>query len=94
MTEREALIASIEKWDAIAEGTRIDDGDACPLCEYYESDCKKCVVKSNFCKDTPYHKWYQHHRAVHGLLIGDMGIDCPECVRLAKSEADFLRGLL
>lgn len=60
---REALMASIEKWEQVARGEMIDDGaDNCPLCHEFqrthECYCLGCPVseatKYDLCERTPY----------------------------------------
>jgi hypothetical protein len=102
MTEAEALEKSIAKWDSIEAGIGIDrGGDNCELCKKFylvsKGSCEACPVYAktgrNFCWGTPYEMWcahqgFRHDRSTHPLMAL-----CPDCRRIAKEEADFLRSL-
>jgi hypothetical protein len=77
---KEALIGSIEKWQLIIEGKKIDLGAKnCPLCKLFypfdEADtglCLRCPifkkVGKSYCADTPYADWKRHHDENHYLF--------------------------
>lgn len=90
---RRALLGSIKKWEAIVAGTGEDHRtENCPLCEmFYKDSCKDCPVMlstgDNYCENSPYVYWDEHR---YGRIVED----CPECLRLAQAELDFLKSLL
>ena len=97
-----ALRGSIKKWEKIAADKGEDLGGAnCPLCKlYYVHDCLACPVRlhtdAEYCEDTPYIDWYDHHYDDHSNISGvdSLVIECSVCVSLAKAELNFLRSLL
>jgi hypothetical protein len=103
----EALSESIEKWKSIVNKTGHDQGAInCRLCKiYYDDDCKECPVHiktgKTECDNTPWEKWYLHHKNDHhgnnpDFHITDIPvkIECRKCKRLAKKELKFLKSLL
>ena len=96
-----ALKGGIKKWERIVKSTKAMDRGAknCPLCSLFSCkwDCGYCPVKKRTgkggCDGTPYQEWLKHHRE-------DIGFNhfrhpgCPDCLRLAKEEVKFLKGLL
>ena len=97
-----SLEGSIEKWEAIVEGTGVDNGvNNCPLCQLFiggrgagvsiQGGCVKCP--SN-CGDnyTPYREWQTHLIYNHSRAIKK--IHCPTCKELAQAELDHLKSLL
>ncbi len=76
-----ALVLSIDKWEAIVKGMGIDNGiKNCVLCAtFYESDetdddgntidCVGCPVSievdDEHCDGTPWEKWANHHMVKH-----------------------------
>lgn len=97
-----ALNGSIAKWKAIVGGAGTDQGpDNCPLCKlYHDNGCTNCpvskIVLDDFCRRTSYIDWYRHH--VNNHPYDGYGciphLDCPDCLRLAQAELDFLKSLL
>ena len=101
---RKALEGSIEKWEKIVRSTEEKDrGTAnCPLCRlFFSPDCAGCPVKEKTgmhgCQGSPYNAWDNHHETFHSKAFGESTSrykDCPECLRLAKKELEFLKELL
>ena len=102
---RKALKGSIKKWEKIVKSTKaVDKGDEnCPLCSLFfdKINCGDCPVKistgQGCCSGTPYDAWNKHHRInhfTHGRYDFSRHPNCPDCLRLAKEELEFLRGLL
>ena len=104
-----ALEGSIKKWEKIVESTEEKDRgvENCPLCRLFyndfseDEDCMGCPVKEKTgmygCIGSPYQDWKNHYKNSHGVEFGEgtsRHKDCPECLRLAKAELEFLRGLL
>lgn len=102
-----ALKGSIKKWERIVRRTDAGDKgtDNCPLCTlFYDDNCAGCPVREfsqvPFCSKTPYEKWINH--AESHMIIKYNGLrwaayripHCPECLRLARAERDFLKSLL
>ena len=97
----EALEGSIKKWTAIVRSTKAEDRGVrnCPLCQLFFSDyCMGCPVEKKTgvsgCKGSPYIDWIEHMQRIHVLSDYSCHKDCPDCLRLAKAELKFLRGLL
>ncbi|HEA67338.1 MAG TPA: hypothetical protein ENI07_11030 [Desulfobacterales bacterium] len=88
-----ALKGSIEKWEAIVEGTGIDGGYRnCPLCTLFIDDnCRECPTKCS--GSFPYGKWESHVDNEH-WAEGTLKIYCPTCKELAQAELDHLKSLL
>lgn len=95
-----ALQGSIAKWQAIVDGTGVDDGtENCPLCLMFYGDfggCAGCPVNEHtscsFCKATPYEDWCD-------LFVTDRYAvpkiaDTPARKQAAQAEVDFLKSLL
>jgi hypothetical protein len=104
-----ALIASIDKWEAIIAGTAGDGGSLdCALCQLYrnpesvawEDACLACPVaietQAVGCSGSPYHSWLNHHKASHGRFMSTRLAEpgCAECLSLATEMRDFLLLLL
>ena len=99
-----ALKGSILKWDRIVRSTEARDGGTsnCPLCKLFFNggSCLKCPVYERThisgCDCTPYEKWDLHiendHDSVGYPRCRVQG--CPECLRIACLERDFLKSLL
>ncbi len=80
----EALQGSIRKWEAIVDGSGIDQGEInCPLCRVFNTatGCDGCPVfektAKHFCADSPYDRYCDHPTK-----------------RNAQAELNFLRKLL
>lgn len=97
-----ALQGSIAKWEAVADGSGVDHGDAnCPLCQVFNDGkhcCDGCPVKQETgrggCEDTPFDEWHEHRLEKHRGMRRAIVPGCAECARLAQAELDFLRSLL
>lgn len=95
----EALKKSIKKWN---RKKVIDHGvDNCALCQAFSEQpgCEGCPVAKVSCRSrcwgTPYEDWVNHHDKEHSDFYPlRTHIGCPECVRLAQAELDFLKSLL
>jgi hypothetical protein len=93
-----ALKGSIAKWEAIVDGTGVDDGpDNCPLCEiFYAKECIGCPValKSGYpgCSNTPYEdQWGQ---VFSDCFTNIYRANTPERKVAAQAELHFLISLL
>lgn len=92
MTEvKQAILASIEKWEKKAAGVDTDDigPEDCPLCQlFFKFRCEGCPILaktgSHFCYDTPYSAY------VRILVKGTKD----EIMEKAQEEVDFLKTLL
>ena len=101
---RKALEGSIEKWEGIVRSTKAEEkGIAnCPLCQlFFNPYCFGCPVKEKTgmygCQGSPYNAWDNHHETLHRNGFGEVVSrhkDCPDCLRLAKKELEFLKELL
>jgi hypothetical protein len=103
-----ALKGSIEKWQAIVNGTGHDDGVVnCPLCQAFKYKCVGCPVfnktGSRYCSGTPYNDWSDYDPSEEELLEltpeqrEAKSLDKvfnAESKRLAQAELDFLKSLL
>ena len=95
-----ALIGSIKKWQAIADGTGEDRGPYnCPLCKIFNttvSFCRGCPIKETTkrfgCERTPYEEWCNHLNYDHGVSRGMAR--CQICLRIARKEVRFLKRIL
>lgn len=92
-----ALEKSITKWQAIVDGTGVDEGaENCALClMFYAKACRGCPVSERsreaFCAGTPYAAW---SRATRDDPNDEWGVNGdPERIRLAQAELDFLISL-
>lgn len=106
---REALEGSIRKWEAIVTGTDGDKGRTnCPLCAMFFTVpsassflCGGCPVREKTrqtsCSGSPYTEWANHDCNYDEDAIDGEGVRvhdrCPECLRLATAELDFLKSL-
>lgn len=97
-----ALMGSITKWEAIADGTGVDIGRYnCPLCVAFSIDespqCGLCPVMRHTgernCLSTPYIRWIYHQNDVHDDADWHR-VQCPECASIAREEVEFLKSLL
>ena len=98
----EAIKDSIIKWQNIINGTILDNGrENCPLCIYntkitgnINTACAVCAIYMDThqggCQGTPYTLWYNHKIYDHFTDITGM---CPECIKLAQAELDYLINL-
>ena len=99
---RKALKGSIKKWEKIVKSTKaVDKGKKnCPLCSlFFQRYCGGCPVKESmgeeYCVGTPYATWCMHQEEYHMAYIDlSRHPNCPDCLRLAKAELEFLKGLL
>lgn len=95
----EALQGSIAKWEAIADGTGIDEGPAnCPLCKlFFEGECEGCPVyartECTACEDTPYEDWVEESVHIPTTSNSRTG-KTAAAIDAAKREVAFLRSLL
>lgn len=96
-----ALQGSIQKWQNIVDGTGVDAGiENCPLCEIFNlpNGCRGCPVRekvdTDYCGNTPFFNWAQHHFRKHYCRPSKVYSDCLDCERLAKAELEFLKSLL
>ena len=93
----EALHGSIKKWEIIVGGGEEID---CPLCKLFCPGCTKCPVmrksSEDMCSNTPYDEWTSHMIEKHPKKFNrsDMKPQCPECIKIAKKELNFLKSLL
>lgn len=93
-----ALLASIKKWDDIAERDGANGGsEDCALCELYlDLQCEGCPVYKQTmetnCSNSPYVDFAVHRHLYHGDTFGPA--ECDECRRLARAEREFLTALL
>jgi len=93
-----SLDKSIEKWENIVSGNGMDFGaDNCELCHKFgKVGCFNCPVKEKTgfgsCYETPFAKWRNHHKEVHSNMFSRK-VECKVCLRLAKEELAFLKGL-
>lgn len=98
----QAILGSIKKWERIVASPRGQDcgSDNCPLCKvFYEHYCAGCPVDEetdqDSCFGSPYTEWSIHQYEGHlQHTFGSRVPGCKECLRLAKAELAFLRGLL
>ena len=96
---KEALEASIKKWQDIADGTGVDEGSInCPLCHIYNyKNCKGCPIsertKNRSCNKTPYNEWAKHISHAHPLYQGSNRVICETCKNIALEEVKFLESL-
>ena len=106
----EALEGSIEKWEGIVRSTEAEDRGVsnCPLCHLFHGYfsqgeyCIGCPVREKTgmlgCLSSPFDAWINHHETLHRkegwVEVVSRHKDCPECLRLAKAELEFLKGLL
>jgi hypothetical protein len=92
-----ALKGSIAKWEAIVDGTGVDNGpDNCPLCQLFRNAsgnrvrCDGCPVAMHTgetgCHGTPYDA-YEEEENLGDLSDGEMK-------NLAAAELSFLKSLL
>ena len=100
-----ALNGSIKKWEEIVKSTDAEDNGTanCPLCMAFSS-CNDCPVgnltRNNYssgCQTTPYEEWEKHQIDCHtytSSLPYTRIKGCRKCLRIAKTELNFLRGLL
>ena len=96
-----ALKGSIKKWMAIVRSTEAVERGVfnCPLCRLFHSNqCAGCPVKEKTgmygCIGSPYNAWDNHHETFHCKEFGESTSrykDCPDCLRLAKAELEFLK---
>ena len=109
MTDKvlQAIEKSIEKWDGIIEGKKIDEGPRnCALCQMFldeDHTCVDCPVKlygdsipgpSFFgCDNTPYPDFVDHWDYLSNEKASEL-IKDKEYVRLAKVERKFLKEVL
>ena len=100
-----ALKGGIKKWERIVKSTKAEDrGPAnCPLCKLFlyadiGGSCSPCPIKKKTrvsgCQGSPYRHWVNHHQLIHPGCFFMRHKGCPDCLRLAKEELEFLRGLL
>ena len=99
-----ALQGSIAKWEHVVNGTGPESGaDNCPLCDMFGPSCPGCPIHEttgNGCQNDQWHNWCDHVEMHMGDIdindedCLDFYVQCPECVRLAQAELDFLRSLL
>lgn len=92
-TTLQALHLSIDKWQAIVDGTNKErpGADNCPLCElFFTNKCLGCPVRDatgfGGCSRTPYNYVMQQ--------ANSYGIDSFEYRSEARSELNFLKSLL
>ena len=95
-----ALQGSIEKWEKVVDGTGTEDSYRnCPLCQAFIDNvkCHGCPVNDhndgNSCTNDEMIAWGKH---IDDHIWSDDGfrVQCPECIRLAQAELDFLKSLL
>ena len=99
-----ALEGSIAKWEGIVRSTKAEDRGMsnCPLCRlFFNPYCFGCPVKEktgmNGCQGSPYQDWDSHYKNSHAVKFVEVASrhkDCPDCLRLAKAELEFLKELL
>ena len=99
-----ALAGSIKKWDRIVRSTEAEDNGVsnCPLCELFfgNATCYNCPVYEKTgrrnCGDTPYENWDIHLGNAHNQSSYPQSRiqNCPDCLRFARAERDFLKSLL
>ena len=99
-----ALKGSVRKWWMIeTQGGENFGPQNCALCGmffFFRTDCNGCPVKAESgyseCYGTPESDFSAHHLFTHNSCHrGDYkGVQCAECVRLARDERLFLESLL
>ena len=101
MTKIEAIRGSIQKWEAIVEGTGVDRGSSnCALCQKYNNrttgiPCIGCPVPKIFCDKTPYKTWILHQHGKHSEFDTETyRVRCDKCKVLAQKEVDYLSDIL
>jgi hypothetical protein len=97
MTEKQALLKSIEKWSKIHTYEEVDKGiDNCPLCLKYNAiNCNGCPVAEKTetisCNGTPYALWVSHQQEYHKIFVEPpYEIECSVCEKLAFEMWLFL----
>jgi hypothetical protein len=98
-----AIQGSIRKWVDIAYFDAIDYGtEDCELCGVFKTiiDCGNCpVFKATgrpMCHNTPYINWCKHQWSEYAMPGESVyrHVRCPECVKLAEDEIEFLESVL
>lgn len=94
-----ALRGSIEKWEAIADGTGAEDGHRnCPLCKLFIDDgCAGCPVRAATgavsCCKSPYDRWRNMPERNICVTADGFVAASDRAKEIARDEENFLRSL-